>query len=165
MNDTRTLSQHTDRIDSRVRVGALRSGRYDTSDLRQFSGKSIVDALVEWDERVWYAKECHGAPWREVFAWRLGQRWLNVAEVMYPDNVRDAIWRDGRPFEEHGNSGLVFVRLGQDYKSEELPIQDLDSAIAGELVFSTWIRRRDAHAWNRTYVSGVPIFFDHHIAF
>jgi hypothetical protein len=37
--------------------------------------------------------------------------------------------------------------------------------IAGELVFSLWVRRRDAHPWNRAYVGGVPGFFDHHTAF
>jgi hypothetical protein len=44
-------------------------------------------------------------------------------------------------------------------------VHDLDDALARELVFSLWIRRRDAHAWNRVYVAGVPVFFDSHIAF
>jgi hypothetical protein len=144
---------------------AVDLSRFDASDLRHFGGRSIADALVEWNHHIWYAKPCHGEPWREVFAWRLGQPWLNIAEVVYPDNVQGANWRGGRPFEEHGNASLVLVRIGQDYKSEELPIQDLDTAIATELVFSTWIRRRDAHPWNRTYISGLPIFFDHHIGF
>jgi hypothetical protein len=40
-----------------------------------------------------------------------------------------------------------------------------DEAIAGELIFCLWVRRRDPHAWNRAYIDGVPMFFDHHVAF
>jgi hypothetical protein len=100
-----------------------------------------------------------------VFAWRLGETWLNIAEVVFADEVDDATWSDGRPFVEQNDSSLVLVRIAQDYLPDDLPIQDLDRAIAAELVFSMWIRRRDAHPWNRAYVSGIPIFFDHHIAF
>jgi hypothetical protein len=135
------------------------------SDLRYFNGTPIEDALVTWNGHLWYGKTCHGEPWREVFAWRLGEGWLNIAEVAYPDRVQDAYWKDGRPFTSNDDPGLVLVRIAQDYKAEELTIPDLDRAIAGELVFSMWIRRRDAHPWNRGYVSGLPIFFDHHIAF
>lgn len=136
-----------------------------TSDLRRYGGGTITDALVRWNGHLWYAKVCHGEPWREVFASSLGHSWLNIADVAYPDGVDDAVWGDGRPFLPQHDSGLVLVRIAQDYGTDELPITDLDRAIAAELVFSMWIRRRDAHPWNRAYVSGMPIFFDHHIAF
>lgn len=135
------------------------------SDLTQVGGASIAQALVRWHGHNWYAKAAHGDPWREVLAFRLGWRWLNVAEVVYPDEVREAFWIDGREFDPRGSVGQVLVRIAQDYDPGELPVIDLDQAIAAELAFSVWIRRRDAHPWNRAYVSGVPIFFDHHIAF
>jgi hypothetical protein len=37
--------------------------------------------------------------------------------------------------------------------------------LAHELVFSLWVRRRDAHSFNRIYQHGVPIFFDSGTAF
>jgi len=90
---------------------------------------------------------------------------LNVAEVVYAEHASGALWTDGRAFEPEENANRVLVRIAQDYDLGELPLADLDQAIAAELAFSVWIRRRDAHPWNRAYVSGIPIFFDHHIAF
>ncbi len=61
--------------------------------------------------------------------------------------------------------GAAAVRIAQQYTPGELPITDLDAAVAAELVFSLWIRRRDTHAFNSVFVAGIPVFFDHHIAF
>jgi hypothetical protein len=44
-------------------------------------------------------------------------------------------------------------------------MSDWDSAMAIELVYSMWIRRRDAHSFNRSNVGGLPVFFDHGAAF
>jgi hypothetical protein len=46
-------------------------------------------------------------------------------------------------------------------------VQDLDLAVARELVFSLWIRRRDTHSYNRAYLidSNLYVFFDHQTAF
>lgn len=43
--------------------------------------------------------------------------------------------------------------------------QTLDGATAAELVLSLWMRRRDAHAFNRAYVDGLPVFFDFSVTF
>jgi hypothetical protein len=135
------------------------------SDLKHFWGSPITGDLVKWGGRTWYAKAAHGDPWREVLAFHLGKGWLNVAEVVNSEQARGASWADGRTFDPVENAGRVLVRIAQDYGPGELPLANLDQAIATELAFSVWIRRRDAHPWNRAYVSGVPIFFDHHIAF
>jgi hypothetical protein len=60
---------------------------------------------------------------------------------------------------------MPLVRLGQTYSLDELPIRHNDNAVAAELVFCLWVRRRDPHAWNRVYVQGVPMFFDQHVSF
>ena len=57
------------------------------------------------------------------------------------------------------------VRLAHSYSIEELPNKTLEEAVATELVYSVWVRRRDAHTENRVYVKGIPIFFDFHVAF
>jgi hypothetical protein len=59
----------------------------------------------------------------------------------------------------------IIVRPIQEYGLDELTLKDLDEAVASELVLSLCIRRRDTHAGNKGYVDGVPVFFDHHIAF
>ena len=56
-------------------------------------------------------------------------------------------------------------RLAQSYTKEELVCKTIEEAIARELVFSTWIRRRDAHVDNKAYTDGIPVFYDFHVAF
>jgi hypothetical protein len=110
----------------------------DASDLRHYGGATITPALIKWNGRTWYAKDCHGERWREVFAWRLGREWLNMAEVAYSEGAEHAVWNDGRQFVSQPDSNLVLIRIAQGYEAEELPINDLDRAIAAELVFSMW---------------------------
>lgn len=55
--------------------------------------------------------------------------------------------------------------LRGSYSLDELPCKTIEKAVAMELVYSTWIRRRDTYADNRVYISGIPIFFDHQTAF
>jgi hypothetical protein len=127
---------------------------------------SIVPHLIRWNRQLWFAKVPNGPEWREKLAYRLGASWLNVAPVAYPDEVIDATWFGSRQrFDPAKSAGRILVRIAQDHSVGELLVQDHDEAMARELVFSTWIRRRDAHPLNRAYVDGVPIFFDHHIAF
>lgn len=33
------------------------------------------------------------------------------------------------------------------------------------MVFSIWIRRRDAHSFNRSFIHGIPVFYDHEAGF
>lgn len=58
------------------------------------------------------------------------------------------------------------IKLAQDYQLSELPLKDLDSAVAGELIFCTLIRKRDAHEYNRSYINEeIPVFYDSHVSF
>jgi len=113
-------------------------GRDHARFLRRFAG--------EW----WYPKDDGRA---ELLAYSLAAGLVNAAEV------RPA------PPEWNGPKHSVIVRIAQQYEVSDLPIRNLDEAVAAELVFSLWIRRRDTHAFNRVYVDGIPVFFDHHIAF
>ena len=97
----------------------------------------------------------------------IGRDWLNIPEVLS---------LDAEQFSQLGECGIslpqeaqventYLVRFGPDLDVNEIPIKDPDRALACELVFSTWIRRRDAHAFNRVYKFGVPIFYDFGTAF
>ena len=134
----------------------------DDDELADQHGRSIRDRLLLWDGSRWFAKR--GAAWPELLAYRLGSLWLNVADTLLPEDVPQEV-RNSIPWgtAEIGNG--VLVRLGQDHNFGELPIQELNKAIAAELVFSLWIRRRDPSPWNRAYIDGVPVFFDFHVAF
>jgi hypothetical protein len=92
----------------------------------------------------------------------LGANWVNIAHSIPGSEAIDARDLEGRSV---GPFAKPLVRLAQDYSVEELPLGDNDAAIAAELVFCLWVRRRDPHAWNRAYVRGVPVFFDQHVAF
>ncbi len=127
---------------------------------------TVVPNLVRWKEQFWLAKVPHCAPWAEMLSYRLAKDWLNVAAIASPNDVDDANWVDsGQAFDALAFRDRVLVRVAQDYAEGDLLVKDHDEAMAGELVFSTWIRRRDAHPLNRAYVAGIPIFFDHHIAY
>ncbi|MBI5568732.1 MAG: hypothetical protein HY914_02190 [Desulfomonile tiedjei] len=104
---------------------------------------------------------------RDYLAYLLGRSWVNVAEVRALSESE---------FEDLRHVGIVapkwaskantlLVRLGQDYTVDQLPNAGIDAAVASELVFSLWIRRRDTHAANRVYINSVPVFFDHHTGF
>jgi hypothetical protein len=98
----------------------------------------------------------------------LGGSWLNIPEVRLLSSeefqalhlVKSEILS-----KKASEQNTYLVRLVQDYAISELPLQDFDVAIASEMAFSIWIHRRDAHAGNRAYVNGIPMFFDFNIAF
>jgi hypothetical protein len=104
--------------------------------------------LVEIHDERWMLKPEGG---REVLATLLGGTRLNIAEA--------------RPWGRTGDGARAAVRLAENYRLGDLLISDLDEAVASEMVFSAWTRRRDSHAFNRAYVRGVPIFFDNGVAF
>lgn len=103
---------------------------------------------------------------RELLGFILGRDLTNVAEVKLLSQDEH---REVQTLSAMGVSSLpintCLVRLGGSYSIEELPCKTLEQAVARELVYSIWIRRRDTHAYNRVYVDGIPIFFDHNIAF
>lgn len=126
--------------------------------------------LVEDGEKFWVVKHTPGLvdiEKRELLGYLLGHRFANVAEVRLLDGENEL--RQIRSLssrgEESNSSNTFLIRLARSYTVDELPCKTPDQAVARELVYSTWIRRRDTHADNRVYVEGVPIFFDHHVAF
>jgi hypothetical protein len=129
---------------------------------------NAMNRVVKYDGKNWYVK-MKGDPEegrRDLLAYLLGRNWANVAEVQL---LNEDQFQEIRTLIDLGDSTssekTFLVRLAQDYCMDELPIKDLDEAVATELVFSLWIRRRDAHPENRAYVQGIPLFFDHQTAF
>jgi len=112
-----------------------------------------------------------GNRWRDHLGWLVGADLANVAEVRILslaelDDVNAAMSRAGFGACPQVNiSNTWLVRDASDYRVDELPRKTADQAVAWELVYSVWIRRRDPHAENRAYSNGLPVFFDHHIAF
>lgn len=130
------------------------------SELVNYNGRSVVPDLVAWRGVLWFTDP--RVTWQELLVPRLGKKWLNVAESVPGPDVKDAITIDGVA---RGPFSRPLVRIVQTYASEELPAQDNDAAIARELAFCLWVRRRDPSPWNRAYVGGLPAFFDQHVAF
>lgn len=134
-------------------------------ELKNHNNQSRKERVVVYEGKLYIVK-C-GDKKRALLAYLLGEDLVNIAEAkLIREEDLDEIRKLNIPLEDHACVENTFlVRLVQGYSVEELPIKELDAAVAGELVFSIWIRRRDAHAYNRAYIQGVPIFFDHHAAF
>lgn len=125
--------------------------------------------IVTDGEKFWVVKHKPGLldiEKREFLGYLLGHKFSNVAEVKLLDQEEH---RQVRTLAGKGEDSLpsntFLVRLGGSYPIDDLPCQTVEKAVATELVYSTWIRRRDTHADNRVYVNGIPVFFDHHVAF
>lgn len=103
---------------------------------------------------------------REMLGYMLGCNFANVAEVRrLSHEEHESVKILAQKGEDSSSNNTCLVRLGGSYTTEELPCKTLEEAVARELVYSIWIRRRDTHVDNRVYVDGIPIFFDHHISF
>jgi hypothetical protein len=133
----------------------------------QFSPENLSSKIVSFAGSLWYVKtlnEIRSAR-RELLAYLLGKELVNIAEVRAVNKTEIALIR--RVVELPASASpdnTVMVRLANCYSVNDFPLQELSAAAAGELVFSLWVRRRDAHLYNRAYVENVPIFFDHHVA-
>lgn len=103
---------------------------------------------------------------RDYLGYLLGNKFANIAEVklLTPEEHSQIKTLSGRG-DDSTPANTYLVRLAGSYSLDELPCKTAEEAVAAELVYSTWIRRRDAHVDNRCYINGVPIFFDHHVAF
>ncbi len=126
--------------------------------------------LVSFDGAVWFVKTKIGGSQernRENLASLLGAGWLNIAAVRVLSSEQfDDLRGTGINLPKSATDANTYlVRFAPDYGDDELPIKDPDMALAHELVFSLWIRRRDAHTFNRVYRHGTPIFFDSGTAF
>lgn len=141
-------------------------------DLFDWWGRPVDQAgrrIVRLEGRHWFVKfkKSPGERCRDLLAYQLAGDWANIAET-----------RAVREWELQELKGLgiavpdwakaentVLVRMVGDYSVDECPQRDLEAAVAGELVYSLWVRRRDTHAANRGYVDSIPVFFDHGTAF
>lgn len=102
---------------------------------------------------------------RDILAFELGKEWTNVAETIPLNEELEELITKKEIFENFDDNNTWLVRLGQHYPKGDIKIKNLDQAVATELVYSLWIRRRDSHSYNRAYSYELPIFFDHQIAF
>lgn len=125
--------------------------------------------LVTDDQKIWVVKHKPGTAneeKRDLLGYLLGKNFANIAEVKLLDpEEHQQICVLSHKGEDSTPCNTFLVRLGGSYSLNELPCKTVEKAVARELVYSTWIRRRDTHADNRTYISGIPIFFDHQTAF
>jgi hypothetical protein len=138
-------------------------------ELQGYCGQDLSPYARSLDHRKWFVKAKPGSPeekLRDRLAYLLGRGWVNVAEVRLVDQALFCSISEAGPLREGATAdSTCVVRLACDHDLAELPLRALDEAVAGELVFSLWIRRRDTHPFNRAYVQGVPVFFDHQTAF
>ncbi|OGH29776.1 MAG: hypothetical protein A3E40_00580 [Candidatus Levybacteria bacterium RIFCSPHIGHO2_12_FULL_37_9] len=119
-------------------------------------------------EKIWVLKHNNNADCekRDLLGFLLGKDFCNVTEVKLLDEQELENIKQFANQEESFNVNNTFlVRLAHSYTLEELSCKILEEAVATELVYSIWIRRRDAHVDNRVYVKGIPIFYDYHVAF
>lgn len=125
--------------------------------------------IISDEEKFWVVKHKPGSvdeEKRDLLGYLLGCKFANVAEVKFLNDedhkqIRVLAGKDDTSLP----SNTFLVRLAGSYSLDELPCKTLEQAVATELVYSTWIRRRDAHVDNRVYVRGIPTFFDYQTAF
>lgn len=129
---------------------------------------NIGDVLVKGDGKIWYLNKIGNVDLlrtqRARFVYLLSQPFANVAEIqILTEEAAQALRKIG--FNE-ASSQCFIIREASSYARGELLCKSLDEAMAAELVFSLWIRRRDAHNENRSFTcDGLPVFFDFDVAF
>lgn len=133
-------------------------------ELKNWNGQVVK--VVQWNRKLWIIKDkIHFSNFqRELLVSLLAKGLVNAAEIKTLDydeieelTSSNLLDDDATPF------NTILVRLAQDYNLAELPLQSLDQAMAGEFVFSLWVRRRDPGRWNRAYTDdGLPVFYDYH---
>jgi hypothetical protein len=144
----------------RPREGFIRTYRHDFEDGR---GCSHLGSIFRYQDKLWIlrvVKENPERKKRDLLAWHLGNGWLNIPETRSLSWSEYQVFAGMVPYPKPPRDGLYRVRLAQDYQAGRLTVGIPDKAMAGELVFSAWILRRDAHSGNRAFVGGVPLFFD-----
>lgn len=132
----------------------------------------ISEELVNWNGHRLPIISAFGKYWvvkvmaerevsRELLVFKLSKSLCNTPEVrIINKRTLEALHLLG--IAENGNTKTtILIELAQTIPTSRLPNKDLDNATAAELMFSLWVRRRDADSWNRSYNSdGVPIFYD-----
>ncbi len=139
-----------------------------TEEIVKFAA-DLLPCVIKDRDKYWFVKYKPGTrdqEKRDLLAYLLGKSICNVSEVKLLSDSEHAEIKTKLNLDEGSNINNTFlVRLAGSYSLSELPNQTIEKAVATELVYSIWIRRRDTHALNRVYVDGIPIFFDHETAF
>lgn len=131
------------------------------AELGNYNRFTLAPHVLCWNGQLW--SDWTRGTWEELLASRLAADWANIAQATEGSRVAGAVrLEDG---DIVGPLAKPVVRLVQDYSFDELRLKSNDEAMASELAFCLWTRRRDPHAWNRAYVEDVPVFFDQHVAF
>lgn len=124
--------------------------------------------ILSDDKEVWVLKHNGNLDneKRDLLGFLLGKDFCNIAKVrLLNERELEGIKQFASTRESFNINNTFLVRLAHSYNPEEFPCKILEEAVASELVYSVWIRRRDAHIDNRVYSKGIPIFFDFHVAF
>lgn len=131
-------------------------------------GSSIKEVVAYGDGKLWFLNTVGNVdplrtP-RSCLGYLLGKPFANVAEIQaLTEEAAQELRNIGLP---GASSRCFIVREASGYIVGELPCKGLDEAIAAELVFSLWIRRRDVHNENHSFTcDGLPVFFDFDVAF
>lgn len=127
---------------------------------------TLVSRVVLRENKYWYVKTTPDIK-RPYLGYVLGRGICNIAETKMLSNEEVAELKTllSLPIDTSIDNTLL-IRLASSHRLEELPCQTVEKAVATELVYSIWIRRRDTHAENREYnLQGIPVFYDFHIAF
>lgn len=132
-----------------------------------FNNANYTNKVFKYSGKHWILKVTldNNLRTKEIMTSLVGSDVVNVAEVKIL--TQEDLKKIEVPLSEaEQNSSTPFmVRVAQDYSIEELPLKSLEAAVAGELVFSVWTRRRDTHEFNRGYTNYIPVFFDHGVSF
>lgn len=128
-----------------------------------------IPRVVKDENTEWFVKYKPGSieeEKRDLLAYLLGKGICNIAEVKLLTSEEHIVITDQLNLPSDSNINNTFlVRLANSYNVSDLKQATIEKAVSSELIFSTWIRRRDTHADNRSYVNGIPIFYDHQTAF
>ncbi|MEK7611305.1 MAG: hypothetical protein AAB486_02940 [Patescibacteria group bacterium] len=136
-----------------------------SEEILEISPTSNLKVVIR-DSKCWYVKTSSDIL-RPYLGYLLGRSICNIAETSLLSNeeVTELKTLLSLPIDSCITNTFL-VRIASSHKLEELPCQTIEKAVATELVYSVWIRRRDTHADNREYITaGIPVFYDFHIAF
>lgn len=129
----------------------------------------LLPQVVKGDGKFWFVKYRAGSrdlEKRDMLAYLLGKDICNICEVkLISDDELQSIKGKLSLSEDSDKNNTFLIRLAGSYSITDLPCKTIEEAVARELVFSVWIRRRDTHSLNRVYIDGIPVFFDHETAF
>lgn len=120
--------------------------------------------LVQIDEKLWVLKpNLHFSDvQRELLGYSLGKDIVNLAEIKpISFNIFNRLLNLDLLPPGASPTNTLLSRFVEDYSLDDFPLKTLDMAMAGEFVFSLWIRRHDISTYNRAYIDNVPVFFDY----